>query len=175
MKSRLVALAGPPCSGKSTTGMILAGILGAEFIETDTEIEKTAGMSVSGIFKTRGESGFREIEKEVIFEVLSRCRNQKAVIALGGGSLLNTGAKADVSRRCWLFTLYASTEELVLRNSGGRPLVPDRQAFVDLLGARESHYSSLANPVDTTGRTPGEVAEIIAEMLRKEDRSRWFL
>src|SRR5205823_9160195 len=49
-------------SGKTTIGRLLAEELGWGFADLDEEIEKREGMSISQIFETRGEAGFRQAE-----------------------------------------------------------------------------------------------------------------
>jgi len=81
-----IVLIGMPGSGKSTIGKLLANELGRCFIDTDDEIVKREKKPIPQIFEEVGEIGFRQIEKEVIFDVSSV---QNAVIATGGGAVLN--------------------------------------------------------------------------------------
>ena len=81
-----IVLVGMPGSGKTTIGKLIAEKTGMKFIDSDEEIVKRAGKSISEIFGKVGESGFREIESEVI---LSLSSNQHSVIATGGGAILN--------------------------------------------------------------------------------------
>ena len=59
-EKRSIVLTGMPGSGKSTLGAILAEKLGRTLIDTDAEIIKRAGMPITEIFKTRGETAFRD-------------------------------------------------------------------------------------------------------------------
>lgn len=174
MNTRLIALAGPPCSGKSASGAILAGITGGVFLETDREIEKALGRSIPEIFSTLGEEAFRSAEAKAVRRILESNSTRRAVVALGGGTLLHRETRELVEARCRVFTLRAPVETLVARNRGGRPLATTEEHFRELLERRAEHYASLKNPVNTEGRTPEETALIIAGMLRKEDPARWF-
>ncbi len=70
-------------SGKSTLGKKIARSLNYEFFDLDQAIESYAGASVSSIFQTQGEIGFRLLESEC----LSHFNNNKnIVIATGGGT-----------------------------------------------------------------------------------------
>ena len=60
-----VVLIGMPSSGKSTVGKALSERLGREFIDSDEEIVKLIGMSISDYFSKNGERAFREIEKRL--------------------------------------------------------------------------------------------------------------
>ena len=81
-----IVLIGMPSSGKTTIGKALASELDKGFIDTDDEIVLQEGRNIPEIFKTSGETKFREIESEVIKKVSS---NQGFVIATGGGAVLN--------------------------------------------------------------------------------------
>ena len=81
-----IVLTGMPGSGKSTIGKLLAKELGRVFIDTDEEIVKKVDKPIPQIFAELGEEGFRKIENEVIKEISSI---QSAVIATGGGAILN--------------------------------------------------------------------------------------
>ncbi|MBR6682365.1 MAG: AAA family ATPase, partial [Clostridia bacterium] len=81
-----VVLVGMPGCGKSTIGKLLAKELSHIFIDTDDEIVKKTGKDIPAIFSEVGESGFRKIECDVIKEISSV---QNAVIATGGGAILN--------------------------------------------------------------------------------------
>ena len=56
-------------AGKTTLGKALAAHLGVSFIDLDQYIESRYMKSVSQIFATRGEQGFREIESRLLREV----------------------------------------------------------------------------------------------------------
>ena len=73
-------------SGKTSLGKKLARKLNFEFLDLDHEIENSDGLSVSEIFKEKGEMYFRDLE----FKILQTFQNKKdTVIALGGGTACN--------------------------------------------------------------------------------------
>lgn len=74
-----------PGCGKSIVGRILAERLGMHFIDTDEEIVKKEGCTITDIFSKVGECGFRNIESEIISEVSAL---QSSVISTGGGAVL---------------------------------------------------------------------------------------
>ena len=53
-------------AGKTTLGKALARDLGVSFIDLDQYIENRYSKSVSQLFATRGEQGFREIESRLL-------------------------------------------------------------------------------------------------------------
>jgi shikimate kinase len=69
-------------TGKSTLGQYLCDKLGVPFFDTDIMIESETGMSIAGIFDTRGEKEFRELEADVIRQTSIY---EKALFATGGG------------------------------------------------------------------------------------------
>lgn len=84
-KMNLVLIGMPSC-GKTTVGKRLAKELDKEFIDCDKEIERFTGKSIPEIFTESGETEFRKIESEVIKNI---AKKQNAVIATGGGAILN--------------------------------------------------------------------------------------
>ena len=61
-----IVLIGMPSSGKTTVGRLLAQHTGKEFVDTDALVEQAVGMPVPDYFAAKGESAFREREKEAV-------------------------------------------------------------------------------------------------------------
>jgi shikimate kinase len=80
-----IFLVGPMGSGKSTIGRQLAKALKRPFFDSDKEIEKRTGVTISWIFEMEGEEGFRAREKQVIAELSAK---ENIVLATGGGAVL---------------------------------------------------------------------------------------
>ena len=59
-------------SGKSTYGAEAASMLGLPFLDLDTEIERSAGMGISDIFREKGEAAFRVLERDTLRALASR-------------------------------------------------------------------------------------------------------
>ncbi|MDX2442794.1 MAG: shikimate kinase [Bacteroidales bacterium] len=70
-------------AGKSKLGRSLANNIGVDFIDLDDEIARIHNQSISKIFEEKGESGFREIEKEVLKDWIKR---DNYLMACGGGT-----------------------------------------------------------------------------------------
>ena len=66
MTGPVAILIGPPGAGKTTVGRLLAGLLEAEFLDTDDVVEEAAGKPVSDIFISDGEAVFRGLEREAV-------------------------------------------------------------------------------------------------------------
>ena len=87
----MIYLIGPMGSGKTTIGKILSSRLKYQFFDTDEEIKKKTGMSISSIFDKQGESGFRIIESQTLEELSI---NPKSII--GFISLNTRDKKANI-------------------------------------------------------------------------------
>lgn len=161
---------GPPFSGKTAAGSILALALGVPFVDLDRVIESAAGMSVPEIFIRMGEDAFRDLETQALMEVAARSGG--FVAALGGGCLLRPGNLETVNASGILLMLTAGEDALMARSrlqEGSRPLATDGPSLKTLLASRSKHYDSLPAPLDTTGLTPEETALMLLESLRKWD------
>jgi shikimate kinase len=163
-----VFVAGPPFSGKSSAGAVLAGLLGIPFADLDRLVEKASGSTVHEIFRDRGERAFRELETLCLREAAAR--EGSFVLAVGGGTLLDPGNLDLVLHGGILVTLWARSDILASRMSRGgtaRPLSMDGASLLQLLGAREEHYLSLPNRIDTSDLEVQEVAAEAAALVRR--------
>ena len=159
-----IYLYGPPGSGKSTIGRILAERLDMPFIDIDSVIVKTAGCEISEIFEKQGEKAFRDLETKVIAESAEK---PVAVIALGGGALLRTENRACAEAAGSVLCFTADNDVLLRRvrkAPGQRPLAnetdqtPEEDSpLLKLLANRKEHYESFKftlqvsdNPVEQT-------------------------
>ncbi|ASR36898.1 shikimate kinase [Prauserella marina] len=163
----LVVIVGPPGSGKSTVGSLLARQLGVACVDADDEIEAAAGCTIGDIFTTHGEAYFREREEEVIAAGLAR---HSGVYALGGGAVLSEATRKLLSEHTVVF-LHVGMAEGVRRTgmSTARPLlagVNPRATYKALLEARLPIYREVATiEVATDDKTAGEVVAAIVEHL----------
>ncbi|MEB2287216.1 MAG: shikimate kinase [Anaerolineae bacterium] len=159
-----LVLAGFMGTGKSTVGRLVAGRLGLAFVDTDAAIERRAGRSIAQIFAQDGETAFRRIEAEVCREIAA---GRDQVIAVGGGALLDDSARRAFAQSSLIVCLTASLDE-ILRRVGDDPARPlfsaDRERLAALCAARAAHYASLPHAVDTTTRTPAEIAEEVMRL-----------
>ena len=111
-----IVLVGMPGCGKSTVGKVLAKRRSRPFFDADQEIVKRAGKSIPEIFQTEGESGFRKIETEVLFDL---CRQSGAVIATGGGAV-TVPQNHDILRQNSLVVFL--NRDIAVLPTNGRPL-----------------------------------------------------
>jgi len=171
-----IALIGFMGTGKTVVGRLLAEKLGKEFIELDALIEKKAGKSIPEIFRQDGEIRFRELEIDTAREVADK---ENAVIACGGGIVLNKINIDRLKRTCAIVCLTASPAVILKRTSGdkdGRPLlaVTERALQIkELMKFRRPFYERAAEiTINTSGMSPDSVAGRIIEILRENESCR---
>ena len=157
-------LVGMPGSGKSSAGRRLAGLLGREFIDVDEMIEKKFG-PITEIFKSRGEKGFRKIERETIKSLRNR---RNIVLATGGGSILDPGNVADLKLNGILIYLNRSLDSIKRSmEDGGRPLLKDQGDLRKLYEEREDIYRQSADLTVADAGNEALQAIEIQNMLKK--------
>ena len=74
-----ITLIGMPGAGKSTVGIVLAKVLGYDFIDSDLLIQKREGKLLWEIMRDEGIDGFNRIEEEVNAKIQA----SRAVISPG--------------------------------------------------------------------------------------------
>ena len=109
-------------AGKSRIGKDLATKYGFSFVDTDDEIVKAAGCSISDIFELYGEEAFRDLEERVISRLLM---SNVQIIATGGGAFMNAKIRRVISKYGISVWLKAGLSVLIERTSRrkGRPLL----------------------------------------------------
>jgi shikimate kinase len=159
-------LIGPPGAGKSTVGPLLAERLGVGFLETDEQVEATAGKPVADIFIEDGEPAFRALEREAVARAVA---SHDGVLGLGGGAILDPRTQELLARQrvVYLATGFAVAAKRVGMDTP-RPLLigNPRAKLKELLEQRLPIYEELARiTVTTDGRAPGEIAAELAAQI----------
>lgn len=157
-------------TGKSTVGRRLAARLRREFVDTDREIERTAGRSIPEIFAVEGEEGFRARESRVVQEVATR---ENLVVATGGGVVLNPDNVRALRQNGVLIGLAAAPEVIYKRvgHKMNRPLLSGSsdllQRIKELLAERSEAYRVAEFTVDTARHGVDETVELILTHLKQ--------
>lgn len=164
-----VVLIGPPGSGKTTVGHVLATLLGVELHDTDHAIEVQQGQSISDIFMDAGETRFRELERA---EVASALASHTGVLALGGGAVMDPETSAALAGQTVVF-LEVGIADAAKRVGfdRSRPLLAlnPRAQWTRMMDARRPTYERLATlSVQTAGRAPQDVAAEIVQRLNDQ-------
>jgi shikimate kinase len=164
-----IALIGFMGTGKTEVGKVLAEKLGKEFIEIDGLLKKSTGQPIAEIFRTKGETFFRDLEIEAVKEISGK---KNAVIACGGGIVLNK-INIDRLKQSSIIVLLTAAPAIILKrtakDNGDRPLlnVADRQTQIaGLLKFREPFYERSAEiTINTSSLDVKAVADKIAESV----------
>lgn len=117
-----IVLVGMSASGKTSLGEALSIALNIPFIDTDEEIEKKVGKSISEIFQSDGETQFRLYESGIIRQLVDF---PKSVIALGGGLPCHSNHMDVILDMGRVIYLDLSVDALVgrlIKNRSDRPL-----------------------------------------------------
>ena len=110
MKDNII-LIGMPGVGKSTSGVILAKILGYDFIDSDLLIQKEQNMRLSELIAKYGVEGFWTIENRVNASI----RADHAVIATGGSAVYGREAMEHFKEIGTIVYLHASYNTIARR------------------------------------------------------------
>ena len=94
-----MVLIGPPGSGKSSVGPVLAGALGLPFTDTDVLVSQAAGKPVGDVFVDDGEAVFREHERAAVARGFEGFGAAGGVLALGSGAVLDPDVRRMLAGR----------------------------------------------------------------------------
>lgn len=176
-----IRLIGFRCTGKTTVGRALACRLGVPFWDTDLVLQKRTGRSISLIVKELGWEGFRAMEREVVKELLGL---DPAVVALGGGAILDPGTRVALGGAGLTLWLEASVETVLERmagdpqNSEKRPSLTSKQAKEEvmcLLAERERFYREAAQArVHTDKKSVEQILGEIMALIQEAPKQRAF-
>lgn len=163
-----IVLIGLMGAGKTTVGKYLAGILQEyTFVDVDEEIEKRENKKISQIFEEKSEEYFRELETDVIENIV---QNQNQVISIGGGAFEKEKNRELLLKNSKVFYLKAGTDTLFERIKGDntRPLLNcenPKDKLKKLLEIREVNYKKAHFIIETDNKTIDEIkSEIIKEI-----------
>lgn len=173
-----IILIGYMGAGKTTLGKILARELNLEFIDLDCYIENRFHQSVSQLFATRGEEGFRKIERNMLCEV---AEFENVIISAGGGTPCFFDNIEYMNKQGLTIYLKATPETLRTHLRMGkqkRPLIAEKndtelEAFIrESLDKREPFYSQAQQIFDTglldNGTRIQEVAQSLIELIKSK-------
>jgi shikimate kinase len=107
MKSNIVMI-GMPGGGKSTVGVVLAKMMGMDFLDCDLAIIKARGMKLQELIDKEGVEEFLKTEARVIQSL--QCQN--TVIATGGSAVLDENTVRHLKEIGNLVYLYHPYEEI---------------------------------------------------------------
>lgn len=145
-------------AGKST----IARGLDPNYLDMDALIEKRLGMSIAEFFAEKGEEAFRQIESEILADLLQRDQ----VVSTGGGVVISQRNRDLLKTNSDNIYLKADFETLYQRIStdkdNQRPLFLNnsKEELVAIFQERQAWYEEVASRVlDVTKLSPEEIIE----------------
>ncbi|MDO5617659.1 shikimate kinase [Kocuria sp.] len=162
---RPVVLIGPMAAGKSFLALHMSKFFGYDFVDADQVIVQRHGV-IADIFQEHGEKYFRDLEADVIQEVLSDRDHANAIFSVGGGAPMTERVRLLLRDELVAY-LEVDAATVFPRISGNRTrpmLQPDpEKRWSELLAARRDRYEGLAKiRVDGTGQR--QVADIAQDL-----------
>lgn len=167
-----IVLVGFMGAGKTTVGRSLAEALGWDFRDLDACIEEECGTSVAELFRLRGESAFRELERQAARRLQ---RDGRLVVATGGGAWAEEPTRAVLRVGAVSVWLQCDFDTLCRRigDGTGRPLALNHETMRGILRRREALYRLADLVVDASTDAPDVVARRILEQVgSRRDASR---
>ncbi len=167
-----IVLTGFMATGKTVVGRSLARALGRPFIDVDGLVETAAGRSIRDIFAADGEAGFRALERAAVERA---CAVPDAVVATGGGTLLDPENRRRLAASGMIVCLTAEPETILARvgDPATRPLLAGTNGSAAgrltrirmLLAERAPAYALAHHAIDTTGLSVEQVVESVRALV----------
>ena len=145
-------------SGKTT----IARKLDPDFVDMDAMLEERLGMSIARFFEEKGEAAFRQVESEVLDDLLKTDQ----VVSTGGGVVISPRNRALLKQNADNIYLKADFETLYQRISADkdnqRPLFlkNSKEDLAEIFKERQAWYEEVASKViDVSKLSPEETIE----------------
>ena len=145
-------------AGKST----IAKGLDPDFVDMDAVIEQGIGMPIADFFVAKGEAAFRQVESEVLADLLKT----DIVISTGGGVVVSSRNRELLKKNADNIYLKADFETLYQRiasdKENQRPLFLNnsKEDLAAIFEERQAWYEEVASQVvDVSGLSPEEIIE----------------
>ena len=166
-KKNNVVLIGMPGVGKSTVGVILAKVMGYQFLDADLVIQEQEGKLLSEIIAEVGTDGFIEVENRVN----SSLDCSKTIIATGGSVVY--GAKAmehlgEIGTIVYLEVPFSVIDKRLSDIKGRGVVLKEGQTLYDLYMERTPLYEKYADlRISEEGKGVEETVQCIVDKLQE--------
>ena len=173
-----IVLIGMPGVGKSTVGVILAKVLGYQFVDADLVIQEQEGRLLHEIIAQDGTDGFIEVENRVnaSIEAHHAIEASHAVIATGGSVVYGKEAMehlAEIGTILYLEVPYAALEKRLADIKGRGVVLKEGQDLHDLFLERTPLYEQYADiRISEEGLNVEQTVEQIIEKLELMNNNR---
>jgi len=163
-----IVLIGMPAAGKSTVGVILAKLLGYDFIDTDILLALEQKRPLLQIIAQDGYESFIEYEGRIVESL--KC--EKTVIATGGSMVFSEKAMQALSENGIVIWLDTPVEELEKRMVGTLRergvAAPADMTVREIFEVREPLYNKYAAlRISCTGSTELAATELRDRLINK--------
>lgn len=168
MKMENIVLIGMPGVGKSTIGVVLAKVLGYQFLDSDLLIQKQEKKKLYQIINEKGLEGFMKVEDRVNASIAA----EKTVISTGGSVVYCDNAMKHLKSIGTVVYLKLPLDELSKRlgNLRGRGvLLKEGQTLENLYEERVPLYEKYADiTVDCSNQCLEESLQAVLDTLGRE-------
>ena len=144
MQHNNIILIGMPGVGKSTIGVILAKLLGYQFVDADLLIQQQEKKLLKDIIKERGTDGFIEVENRVNAGIVA----EHTVIATGGSVVYGKEAMRhlkEIGTVVYLEVSYDTIKKRLADIKGRGVVLRENQSLLDLYKERTPLYEKYAD------------------------------
>ena len=161
-----IVLIGMPASGKSTIGVILAKVLGMDFLDADLVIQKREGKKLADIIDGAGVDGFLRVEEEALLSIRSE---SATVIATGGSAVYSEAGMGHLKKDATVIYLQVTLDDLKQRlfNIKDRGVVvKNGQTVDDIYNERIPLYERYGDiTIEEAGKTPEDIVSEISQLM----------
>ena len=167
MKKSNIVLIGMPGAGKSTIGVVLAKVLGYQFIDADLVIQEKEQCRLHEIIAQTGTEGFIEIEDRINSSIFA----ERAVIATGGSVVYGAEAMRhykEIGNIVYLQLPYAALEQRLGDIRGRGVVLRDGQDLRGLYEERVPMYEKYADYIIDENEL--SVEQTIEKILELKER-----
>ena len=161
-----IALIGMPGVGKSTVGVILAKVMGYQFLDADLVIQEKEGKLLSEIIEEIGTDGFVQVENRINAGLMC----SRTIIATGGSVVYGQQAMKhlkEIGIVVYLEVPFSVIEKRLSDIKGRGVVLKDGQTLYDLFMERTPLYEKYADVrISEEGLNVEETVERLVEKLQ---------
>lgn len=167
MKQNIV-LIGMPASGKSTAGVILAKLLGMDFLDTDIVLQQREGCRLREIIETKGIEPFLKKEEQAVLSISA----SHTVIATGGSVVYSEDAMRHLGENATIVYLKVGFARMRKRLGDLRKrgvILRNGETLREMYDERCALYGKYADIVLCEKGTVEDTVRMLIDLLYKAE------